>query len=836
MIPIVRICILSALFLLVSGQECFSQGKPKQASEPAPSQKGYADRVRDAVDSALEQESIRLAERKMARLREAKVDEIRATVRESQEYLQKGIDSAGIKADLEDIRNWYAVLGRGIFSDRVTIQTHRNLATSSVILQELINRLNSRKAIVDKHRETLSGFSSVIDSLSLDSVIWALPEDSAAIKDFLNDLVASIVDIRPADSTREQAEKSVIALQRQINPVVAELQARQEDIQRAELYLSDHLFDREVGSLTAPAENQPSLQEVWTFSNEKTKLALVFYIRDNPGKFIFLLIALAIVYGFLLALRKAAASLEGSREKQQDMLVLQNPLASALVIAPSIYQFIFVKPPFVLYAIFLTVSSVALTWIFRHYISRYWLWSWLSMLILGILAGLDNLMLLYAQQERWILLILAASGLVASIAILLGGHRKELRVRAILYFIGFVAVFEALSILANIYGRYNLAKSLMTTGFFNVVTAILFLWVIRLINEGLALASKVYESRQKAFFLLDFSKVGSSVSPFFYLLMIMGWLFLLGKHFYAFNLVLAPIREFIVQERQMGDFSFSIGSLLLFFVILGISALASRFVSYFATDVQAGMAEESNQPKNRLGSWLLLVRIVIITLGLLLAFAATGIPMDRITIILGALGVGVGLGLQALVNNLVSGLILAFEKPVNVGDIVEVGNKSGTVLSIGFRSSTIRTFDGSNVIIPNGDLLSAHLVNWTGGNHRRRVEIAFGISYGADLDKVKNVLESVLASNEMILHKPRPSVLFRDMSKQLIGITIYFWISHSKDWLVARSEIIADIDRTFQEEGIIVPFNPASIFGIKTAGDIDDADADEDDEPPIGRK
>jgi small-conductance mechanosensitive channel len=458
------------------------------------------------------------------------------------------------------------------------------------------------------------------------------------------------------------------------------------------------------------------------------------------------------------------------------------------------------------------------------------------MLILGILAGIDNLMLLYAQQERWILLILAASGLVASLAILLGGHRKELRVRAILYFIGFVAVFEAFSIVANIYGRYNLAKSLMTTGFFNVVTAILFLWVIRLINEGLALATKVYESRQKAFFLLDFSKVGSSVSPFFYLLMIIGWLFLLGKHFYAFNLVLAPIREFIVQERQMGDFSFSIGNVLLFFIILGIAVLTSRFVSYFATDMDAVSTEDSQKPKNRLGSWLLLVRIVIITLGLVLAFAATGIPMDRVTIILGALGVGVGLGLQALVNNLVSGLILAFEKPVNVGDIVEVGNKTGTVLSIGFRSSTIRTFDGSNVIIPNGDLLSAHLVNWTRGNNRRRVEIAFGISYGADLDNVKKILESVLASNQAILHQPRPSVLFRDMSKQLIGITIYFWISHSKDWLVARSEIIADIDRSFQDHGIIVPFNPASIFGSKPFGDIDDADPDEEDGPQNDRK
>jgi small-conductance mechanosensitive channel len=296
--------------------------------------------------------------------------------------------------------------------------------------------------------------------------------------------------------------------------------------------------------------------------------------------------------------------------------------------------------------------------------------------------------------------------------------------------------------------------------------------------------------------------------------MVMGWLFLLGKSFYAFNLLLEPLRDFILQERTMGDFSFSIGNLLLFFLILGISAVASRFVSYFASDGDAAPSGDANQPKNRLGSWLLLVRIMILTIGLLLAFAATGIPMDRVTIILGALGVGIGLGLQALVNNLVSGLILAFEKPVNVGDIIEVGDKTGTVKSIGFRSSTLKTFDGANVIMPNGDLLNARLVNWTRGNNRRRVEISFGISYGADLEVTKKVLDTLLASNENILHQPAPVVLFRELSKQLVGISIFFWVSHSNDWLSARSEIIEQIDKAFRQHGIMIPFMPQNVFDV----------------------
>jgi small-conductance mechanosensitive channel len=461
-----------------------------------------------------------------------------------------------------------------------------------------------------------------------------------------------------------------------------------------------------------------------------------------------------------------------------------------------------------LYAIIWIISSFSLTIILHNYISRYWMLSWLSMVALGLLSGADNLILQVSEQERWWVLALAIAGVVAGLTILLGGHRDQLREKAILYFIGFVVVFESLSILANMYGRYNLAKTLMTTGFFNVVIAIMFLWTIRLINEGLSLASKVYTRQDRSLFFINFERVGTKVSPAFYVLMVVGWLFLLGKSFYAFNLLLDPLRDFIMQERRMGDFSFSIGNLLLFFLILGISAVTSRFVSYFASDGDAAPSGDPNQPKNRLGSWLLLVRIMILTLGLLLAFAATGIPMDRVTIILGALGVGIGLGLQALVNNLVSGLILAFEKPVNVGDIIEVGDKTGTVKSIGFRSSTLKTFDGANVIMPNGDLLNARLVNWTRGNTRRRVEISFGISYGADLDVTKKVLDALLASNQSILHHPAPVVLFRELSKQLVGISIYFWVSHSSDWLSARSEIIAGIDRAFRAHGIVIPFTP----------------------------
>jgi small-conductance mechanosensitive channel len=162
-------------------------------------------------------------------------------------------------------------------------------------------------------------------------------------------------------------------------------------------------------------------------------------------------------------------------------------------------------------------------------------------------------------------------------------------------------------------------------------------------------------------------------------------------------------------------------------------------------------------------------------MGLFLAIAATGVPVDRITIILGALSVGVGLGLQALVNNLVSGLIIAFEKPVNVGDQVEIEGRSGRIKSIGFRSSIVSTFDGADVIIPNGDLLKAHLVNWTLGKSRRRADLPVGVAFGTDLQKTKKLLEELMAEDKRILPYPSPVVLFQQFSSSSIDIKLFFW-------------------------------------------------------------
>jgi small-conductance mechanosensitive channel len=359
---------------------------------------------------------------------------------------------------------------------------------------------------------------------------------------------------------------------------------------------------------------------------------------------------------------------------------------------------------------------------------------------------------------------------------------------------------ELIAAIANLYGRYNFSKSFLTSGIFGLVNAILFFWVIRLVNEMLMLAASLYKTPDRNTLYINFERVGKKVPSIFYYFLVIGWCIVFGRSFYFFRKLTGDLNQLLLKERTIGESTFTIQSILVFFLILFLSGLVSSLVTFFASD-DPGVAA-SREKRGGIGSWVLLIRISVITIGVLLAFAAAGIPMDRLAIILGALSVGIGFGLQSLVNNLVSGLILAFEKPINVGDVVEFGGQSGTMKSIGFRSSIITTWDGADVIIPNGNLLDEHVINWTMGNSHRRIEIAAGVAYGTNLGKTKKLVLDLLAADNRIMVPPSPLVIIKDFNSSVIDIRILFWIEDFKTGIEIKSDIIQAIDEAFQKEGI----------------------------------
>jgi len=186
--------------------------------------------------------------------------------------------------------------------------------------------------------------------------------------------------------------------------------------------------------------------------------------------------------------------------------------------------------------------------------------------------------------------------------------------------------------------------------------------------------------------------------------------------------------------------------------------------------------------------------------------AAAGIPLSNFAIIAGALSVGIGFGMQNVVNNFVSGLILAFERPIQIGDTIEVGQVLGEVKSIGIRASNVRTFDGAEVIVPNGDLISAQVVNWTLSDRRRRVRIPVGVAYGTDPQRVIDLLKEVANKHDEVVDDPKPNVLFRAFGESSLDFEMRFWTRSHDRWVGISSDIAVAANAALKEAGIEIPF------------------------------
>ena len=197
---------------------------------------------------------------------------------------------------------------------------------------------------------------------------------------------------------------------------------------------------------------------------------------------------------------------------------------------------------------------------------------------------------------------------------------------------------------------------------------------------------------------------------------------------------------------------------------------------------------------------------LLLLLVFFLAVNTGGVELNKFTVLTGALGVGVGFGLQNIVNNFISGLILQFERPIHVGDVLDVDGTAGKVTRIGIRSSTVKTFQGAEVIIPNANFISGKVINWTLSESQRRVELPVGVAYGTDAKLVCGLLEKAATANESVLTSPAPAVFFKDFGESALNFELQFWVMQESNATKVKSEVALEVMSLLSEAGIEIPF------------------------------
>jgi small-conductance mechanosensitive channel len=283
---------------------------------------------------------------------------------------------------------------------------------------------------------------------------------------------------------------------------------------------------------------------------------------------------------------------------------------------------------------------------------------------------------------------------------------------------------------------------------------------------------------------------------------VLGWI---AATLYALTLlprVVSGARTVLTTPWGWGAIQISLGDVLVFALTIWLSFL-------LAAAVRLLLAEDVF-PRVRMARGLplalsLVIQYALIFGGFTLALAALGIDLTKLTILAGAFGVGVGLGLQSLVNNFASGLILLFERPVHVGDVVALPGVSGEVRHIGARATLVRTADGAEVFVPNSQLITQALTNWTYSDLRRRIVIPVKVAYGAAPQRVTELLTGVAIRHPQVIDEPAPGAVFLGFGENSLDFELRAWTDRFGDAEAIQSQLADSVYTVLTDARIELP-------------------------------
>lgn len=372
---------------------------------------------------------------------------------EASELLKKVNDSSATLDELNKINRWFRIASDGVFTNKGTSQTSRNLAITHIILRESQRRIKDLYKESNAHMDELILKRNVLDSLLADSALIELPEDSNALMHFFKRTSevakeGGLVYQQMNTSIGEQQDLSL-----QIKIMLNNLNSRLEEIEINRKNLSNNAMNKEFPYLWDSKSHYRPFQEIVDVSIAKNRIVTGFYFRNHGWMLVLMFLLVGLLAYYLFYLRRTVVTEYADKINPVIHISLKHPVWVSFFVVFNGFQFFFIRPPFLFYAILWTVSAVILTYLFWHKINRNIKRSWLVLVVFSVVVIFNNSILQASRLERWFMLLLAAIILISALIILNRLIRKTHINRWIYFFIGIVIFLESISIIANLLDR-----------------------------------------------------------------------------------------------------------------------------------------------------------------------------------------------------------------------------------------------------------------------------------------------------------------------------------------------------------------------------------------------
>jgi small-conductance mechanosensitive channel len=527
------------------------------------------------------------------------------------------------------------------------------------------------------------------------------------------------------------------------------------------------------------------------------------YLRQLVGR-VAGQIAIFVVLAFILwwIHRRVQKWCDKEPELRDSTRVFDSPLATALVLSLLLTEYIFPRAPRLLWAIIEAAALVPTVIILRRLIDRRW-FAALSALV--VFYFLDQVRLIAAALPLLVRILLLAEmigGAVLLLAIIRPRRHPE-NDRGIARFVRFLGILWTLifllALVADVVGYVSLANLLGDAALASAYIAVVVYAFARVVSGFLTIALHT-----------DFLTHLRLIREHRHLIirrlnLILVWI---GSAVWAWSVLsflsLGPAawdlgRRVITATFTYGQLSVSLASILLFAFTIWLSVQISRFLRFI---LEEDVYDRFELPSGIAYAISKMINYVIILIGFFVAVSALGYDLTKFTILAGAFGVGLAFGLQNIVNNFVSGIILLFERPVKVGDVVQLGDTTGEVGHIGIRASIIRTPSSAEIIVPNANLISNQVTNWTLSNHLRGMEIKVAVGSSTKPTDLIDLLTKTAAAQKTIVTDPPPEAFLTDFSADAFHYELHAWTNTAEQWIRVRSNLVVAIHSALEAQKI----------------------------------
>ena len=706
-----------------------------------------------------------------------------------------------IRTELPEVQANIAEIKEDMVGSTRIIETKTLLSYQNILKNEQ-SRLSDWRATLSAYNSNLRQMSQQIVRFSADTILSTAGNDTTQKNLYSSQLQNLRLQLQQTGITTTASLDSIGKVLAQVSSLYFEVNDLQANIRERLKATDQNAFSKESPYLWSapPVTTTTNLGNLFRSSYQGQNRILSYFINNTwDNRLLLILFGIAFfiwVFHNFKVVNKLPANPKFTGLKFSYIGAV--PVLATLIVVLSLAPLFEPNSPPSYIELVQFVLLVVLTLFFRKRLSpqKFKFWLLISAFYAAIMVTVT--VLNYGLILRSVLILLNLGSVYLGFVFYKRIDRVVIAKKYLKPVTGIFFLLNGLAVLLNLFGRISLAKVFSQTAIASLTQIVGLAVLVHILSEAFELQTRISSSTKGIFSKINFSKVRKAFRKALSIVAVLLWLLVFFINLNFSGALFSIVETMLYKQHALGSINYTLGNILLFGIIIYLSNWLQKNIGILLGEESSAFMGKTEHKSSKLA----LIRLVIILVGFFLAINASGIQLDKLTIVLGALSVGIGLGMQNIVNNFVSGIILIFEKPFQVGDFIELADKKGKVLDIGIRASRMLTQQGSEVIVPNGDLLSARLVNWTLSNTYLRTEMLLKVNTDADLDSVKKIIEEEVGKAEDTVKNTPVEILFNTVAADSIELKLLVWINSVYTENSFKGKILEQLFIHFKEKGI----------------------------------